>query len=336
MKFSIIIPVYNAAKYLRQCLDSVLAQTVHDWECVCVDDGSADGSEAMLEEFASKDRRFKIIHKANEGVAVARNVGLDAAKGEWITWLDADDEYAPWRLEEAIRIVEREDPDLIRFRTGFVIAGFDGDYGFSRNEAYSVFDGDAAKKWCWDVLMPAGMMWTFVAKRALFDGNRFVPGIRVKEEFPVCARIAMRVNRVVQSEAAAYAYRQIDSSAMHSRKTSRECVSFLDMVRNLMSEGCFDRGQMLPPVYEEAMRQRVRMHCECDIIDWVRMRERMDYGQLEIYTAYRRLKDFGLFKCSSIQQFRYRIPMWWWDRTGQIWLIKIMVSIESVVRRFKR
>ncbi len=335
MTFSIIIPVYNAERFLRQCLDSVIAQTVQDWECICVDDGSVDGSGAILDEYAAKDSRFKIIHTTNEGVAVARNIGLDAAKGEWITWLDADDEYAPWRLEEAKRIVEGENPDLIRFGTRFVGVGFDGNYGFVRNEAYGVFDGDAAKKWCWDVLMPGGMMWTFVAKRALFEGNRFVPGIRVKEEFPVCARIATRVGRVVQSEAQAYAYRQIDGSAMHSTKTSGECVSFLDMVRRLMSEACFGKGQMSAPVYE-AMRQRVRMHCECDIIDWVRMRDRNDNGRCEIYAAYGRLKDFGMFDSSSIQQFRYRIPMWWWDRTGQIWLIKIMVSIESVVRRFKR
>lgn len=334
MRFSIIIPVYNAAKYLRLCLNSVLAQTEQDWECICVDDGSTDGSATILDEYAAKDSRFRVIHKHNEGVAVARNVGLDAAKGEWITWLDADDEYATWRLDEAARIVELEDPDLIRFRTIFVGASSDGDYEFVRNEVYNVFEGDAAKKWCWDILMPGGMMWTFVAKKALFEGNRFAPGIRVKEEFPVCARIATRVGRVVQSEAEAYAYRQIDGSAMHSIKTSVECISFLDMVRGLMEEACFKGSQMSLPVYE-AMRRRIRMHCECDIIDWVRMRDRKDHGQREIFAAYLKLKDSGLFSCSSIQQFRYRIPMWWWNLAGQIWLVKIMISIENAVRRLK-
>ena len=121
---------------------------------------------------------------------------------------------------------------------------------------------------------------------------------------------------------------------MHSRKTSGECVLFLDMVRGLMEEACFKEEQISLPVYE-AMLQRVRMHCECDIIDWVRMRGRMDHGQREIYASYRRLKDAGLFNCSSVQQFRYRIPMWWWNLTGQIWLIKLMISIENAVRRIK-
>mgnify|MGYP002621263386 CR=1 FL=1 len=333
-KFSIIIPVYNAEKYLRQCLDSVLAQTERDWECVCIDDGSTDGSAAILDEYAAKDRRFYIVHKRNEGVAVARNVGLDLARGEWITWLDADDEYAPWRLEEARRIIEREDPDIVRFRTRFIDDGFLFNQELIRTDERIVFDGDDAKIWCWDVLMPGGMMWTFVAKKALFDGNRFVPGMRVKEEFPVCARIATRVGRVVQSEAEAYTYRQIDSSAMHSKRTSGECISFIDMVRGLMEEACFKEDQKRQPVYE-AMRRRVRMHCECDIIDWVRMRDRSDHGQREIYAAYQRLRESGLFNCSTIQQFRYRIPMWWWNLTGQIGLIKIMISIENAVRRIK-
>lgn len=78
---SIIIPVYNVAPYLRECLDSVLAQTLGDWECICVDDGSTDGSGAILDEYAAMETRFRVIHQANAGVAGARNRGLNAARG---------------------------------------------------------------------------------------------------------------------------------------------------------------------------------------------------------------------------------------------------------------
>lgn len=178
-KFSVIIPVYNAEKYLRICLDSVLAQTFGDWECICVDDGSTDGSAAILDEYAAKDSRFRVIHKKNEGVCVARNVALGIAQGERISCLDADDEYAPWRLEEAWQIIERENPDLVRFRTKFIDDGCALDGELLRTEERSVFEGDDAKIWCWDCLMPIGMMCGFVAKRELFDGNRFIPGMRV-------------------------------------------------------------------------------------------------------------------------------------------------------------
>lgn len=91
MTFSIIIPVYNVAPYLRECLDSVLAQTYTEWEAICVDDGSTDGSSDILDAYAAKDSRLRVIHQANAGVAKARNVALDLALGEWVCFIDADD-----------------------------------------------------------------------------------------------------------------------------------------------------------------------------------------------------------------------------------------------------
>ena len=90
---SVIIPVYNQAPYLAECLDSALAQTLRELELVCVDDGSTDGSERMLDEYAARDRRVKVIHQPNAGVAAARNRGLAAAAGEFVAFMDPDDRY---------------------------------------------------------------------------------------------------------------------------------------------------------------------------------------------------------------------------------------------------
>ena len=92
-KVSVVIPVYNQAPYLAECLDSVLAQTLREIEAVCVDDGSTDGSERMLDEYAARDSRVKVIHQANAGVGPARNTGIDAAQGEFIAFMDPDDKY---------------------------------------------------------------------------------------------------------------------------------------------------------------------------------------------------------------------------------------------------
>lgn len=97
--FSVIIPVFNTAPYLHECLDSMFAQTDHDWECVCVDDGSTDGSGAILDEYTAKDARFRVIHQANAGVSAARNAALDAIRGDFFTFVDADDAIAPDSLE---------------------------------------------------------------------------------------------------------------------------------------------------------------------------------------------------------------------------------------------
>lgn len=90
-KISIIIPVYNSENTLRRCLNSVLAQTFTDYECLLIDDGSTDDSGRICDEYAEKDRRFCAFHKENGGVSSARNVGLDNAKGEWIAFVDSDD-----------------------------------------------------------------------------------------------------------------------------------------------------------------------------------------------------------------------------------------------------
>ena len=88
---SIIIPVYNAEQYIRKCIDSVLSQTYSLVEIILIEDGSTDGSAAICDEYGRKDARVKIIHKLNEGVSVARNVGIEHATGDYVTFLDADD-----------------------------------------------------------------------------------------------------------------------------------------------------------------------------------------------------------------------------------------------------
>lgn len=96
---SILIPCYNAAPWLHRCLDSVLAQTYTNWEAICVNDGSfKDNTAEILEEYAAKDARFKVIHQENRGLAGARNTGLRHMTGEWMTWVDADDAVLPQHL----------------------------------------------------------------------------------------------------------------------------------------------------------------------------------------------------------------------------------------------
>lgn len=98
-KISIVIPVYNSAKYLRECLDSICNQSFEDWEIIAIDDGSRDESAAILDEYADHDKRIRVIHKANGGVSAARNDGLSAATGEYVLFVDSDD----WLEAEALR-----------------------------------------------------------------------------------------------------------------------------------------------------------------------------------------------------------------------------------------
>lgn len=108
MKLSIIIPIYNAAKALHRCLDSVLYNNLKDFECICVDDCSTDDSVEIVEEYIKKDIRFKLIkHETNQGVSAARNSGLLFSSGEWIGFIDSDDYIHPDRFIKTIEAAEK-------------------------------------------------------------------------------------------------------------------------------------------------------------------------------------------------------------------------------------
>lgn len=113
MKLSIIIPVYNKIRYLSGLLEQVMGQTFADFECLLIDDGSTDGSGAVCDAFAEKDPRFRVIHIPNGGVSHARNVGLDAAKGMYITFLDGDDAILANHLEVLTDAMEHSGADLV-------------------------------------------------------------------------------------------------------------------------------------------------------------------------------------------------------------------------------
>ena len=110
---SIIVPVYNAEKYIRKCLDSILAQTHTDWEAILVDDGSSDNSGVICDEYAAKDKRCKVIHQKNGGVSVARQTGLDNTQGEYVIHCDPDDWVEPNMLEELLHCATANNADMV-------------------------------------------------------------------------------------------------------------------------------------------------------------------------------------------------------------------------------
>ena len=92
---SFIIPVYNGEKYLGKCLDLIVGQEFKDWEVILINDGSIDDSGVVCDSYAKNDSRIKVFHQSNQGVSATRNRGLDLALGEWIWFVDADDEIVP-------------------------------------------------------------------------------------------------------------------------------------------------------------------------------------------------------------------------------------------------
>ena len=110
---SIIVPVYNVEKYINRCIDSILAQTFNDWECILVDDGSPDKSGDICDEYAARDSRIRVIHKQNGGVSSARNAGLDVAHGEYIYFIDSDDYVELEALELLLSKAKQSEADIM-------------------------------------------------------------------------------------------------------------------------------------------------------------------------------------------------------------------------------
>lgn len=111
---SIIVPVYNVEKYLLQCLNSILSQTLYNIEIICIDDGSTDGSGQIIDTVASKDKRVKVIHQANAGYGASMNAGLDMAVGEYIGVVESDDYILPDMFESLYRAAVQNDLDMVK------------------------------------------------------------------------------------------------------------------------------------------------------------------------------------------------------------------------------
>ena len=125
IKYSVIIPVYNAERTLKRCLDSLLGQKREDVEIILINDGSSDGSRAILEDYGRRFPNVRAVHQENAGVSAARNRGLDEAEGKYITFVDSDDYVSEDYFRAMDEAGEKEDSDLIVFAKDIAGQGID-------------------------------------------------------------------------------------------------------------------------------------------------------------------------------------------------------------------
>ena len=212
MKFSIIVPCYNLAPWIQQCLDSVASQDFKDWECVVIDDESTDDSGQILDEYARRDSRFKIIHQKNAGEGGARNTGLSVAKGEWIFFLDGDDLMLPTALAQLVECIT-EDDKIIRFKyTAF-------DDGTCPNIQSETVPSQVRLV---DISQEIRMedfytyVWQHVYRRSVTDGLKFRRYIRGCDRVYLSEVLLERVDEVKVVDCVCYGYRKRAGSAMNS------------------------------------------------------------------------------------------------------------------------
>ncbi len=203
-KISIIVPVYNVEQYLPRCLDSILAQTFIDFEVLLVDDGSKDRSGAICNEYAAKDHRIRVFHQPNGGVSFARNVGLDNARGEWITFSDSDDELLPDAFEVAHSYMH-DGVDMVR--TGYIKVDELGNVVETHQcEEPLIIDNREEMMGQCDKYFYHGFLWDTFVKRSTVGDIRFVTGISYCEDHIFTFTVMSEVHKLALVPTCTYRY----------------------------------------------------------------------------------------------------------------------------------
>ncbi|MBM7651849.1 glycosyltransferase family 2 protein [Neobacillus cucumis] len=209
-KISIIVPVYKVEPYIRKCVDSILAQTLTDFELILVDDGSPDNCGVICDEYANIDKRVKVIHKENGGQATARNAALDIAKGDYIGFVDSDDWIEPDMYELLYNMCEKNHCEIancssiIYFKNKMVKNGKHSLTIHNRNQSMrAMLEGELYDE----------VVWTKLIKRNLLEDVRFPVGV-MYEDTAFTYKVIHKANKVCCIGASKYHYIKRDDSTM--------------------------------------------------------------------------------------------------------------------------
>ncbi len=240
MKMSVVIPVYNGEMHLADAVKCLQGQDFTDWEAVIVDDGSTDATPQIADGLARHDNRIRVLHQSNGGVSVARNHGLDEARGDWIVWLDADDAYVPGALRRIVDLTDSNaDCNCLQFPYLEILP--DGSLDPCVPPAYSAFGGKSySGREAFDILFArknvGGMNWQpwrFVYRRDSLP--RFRTGV-IHEDMDVLPLQLAGFERVYIAKEPLYAYLPARAGAATETFTPRRVRDILDVTAHVYAQ----------------------------------------------------------------------------------------------------
>ena len=277
---SVIIPVFNVELFLQSCLESVKAQTLKDFEAILVDDGSSDSSGAICDAYARADNRFRVVHQPNQGVSAARNRGLDLAKGDYVYFVDADDEMRPEALEHLYHAITQGEYDIAASGYSLVRNGEETDQCMTAGSPPMIVSGDEVLyKLLVDGSFVCYTCWNKLITRKLIADLRFTD-IK-QEDFLFCGQLSLRLGAVIYLNESLYRYYDRPSSLSKDfsyigphrsmtvlarliegtpkeRKIARSLILTRLMVR-LITSSYFISASSLPLEEKEAYKETCRM-----------------------------------------------------------------------------
>ena len=204
---SIVTPVYNVESFLDRSVQSILSQSYRDIELILIDDGSTDGSSSLCDELAKKDSRVKVIHKENGGVSTARNVGLEIASGEYLTFVDPDDFLAPdTYMVNMEYLTAHKDVDILQYPYCNYISD-DKILNYHRPAEHLLVGAEQIFSNWWSGSPLEYVIWNKIYKRSLWDGVRFKVG-HISEDTCLVPQFVSRAHSIYISEKGLYYYQR--------------------------------------------------------------------------------------------------------------------------------
>lgn len=228
-KVSVIVPVYNVQDYLRQCVDSILAQTFEDYELILVDDGCTDHSGSICDEYETKSDKAEVIHQQNGGLPVARKVGIEHAHGDYILFVDADDWVDPDHLESLITKAEQEQADV-------VMCGFYFEFPKKKVKFANIPTSLTGKDIIIESLkgsLHAGVVFKLIRRSLFLDHVINFPQYTYLEDMCLSTEILLVAKRIVSTNLVSYHYRYNYHSETNTRDIEFRIRKFEESILNL-------------------------------------------------------------------------------------------------------
>lgn len=211
---SVVIPVYNVERYIRQCLESVINQTYRNLQIIIVDDGSTDKSGEICDEYAARDDRVTVIHQENAGAGAAKNTGLDMASGEYLAIIDSDDYIEENMYEIMLQRLKDNNADVVQclFDNVFVNAKVSRSFSFNYNSNRII----KSKNYLYEMLYDwkYAVFWNKLFRKSLLQDVRFPVGRKIDDEF-FTYKLICNAKKIININDCLYHYRMRKSSVMN-------------------------------------------------------------------------------------------------------------------------
>lgn len=276
-KISVIVTVYNNQQYLTRCLQSIITQTYHNLEIILVDDGSTDGSLAICEKYRQKDSRIRLLYQTNQGVAVARNRGLDAATGDYLCFVDDDDfvdkDYCRHLLEMALTgqaeiavgffNIFNMQSQQYAFNLNIPLDDLSFDGVYSADQWIKVYFDNQAKF----VPVP-GVLWGKLFKKALFENLRCPVDWPIGEDAAILWQLYLKADRIAFKNYRDYVYSDHNPQAIHRQldahhslmKIEEQKLALMRVIDMPMNRIVRDFQQELYQEHDSAYLRRLIKH----------------------------------------------------------------------------